>query len=345
MIAVHVEEKSPGPKPQAKPTRGAQGGDAPVFAGGGRKHLRRLLLLGGRGGLNAQDAWRQVPSCDCRLHPISDRRRQFERPLRYGGAADADGFGRGCNRTTEETYCVGLLHDPYVSTLTMSPQARLLVSMVNYRPMLQLKERIEELMRAKGWSVAQIARAAGVSSSSVSQWLGKGSKEIKSIALGPALKLEAESGFSALWLSKGEGPKQAPPLPGGEPLAPPPNFADRRAINDSDWQLLSDIKDLPEDEQHSIISDLHSRAERYRAYGRELLAKLRGAAEPSDRRQTIERRTSAAPVSIERRREPRRHGDAMLGGISAFGSLDERGDAALRKTAEERRLAKKRAGS
>jgi hypothetical protein len=76
--------------------------------------------------------------------------------------------------------------------------------------MATLKERLEELMRAMRWGHADLVRVSKQSSSVVSQWLGKGSKEIKSIGkLDAAIYLERESGFSALWIAKGIGPKRA----------------------------------------------------------------------------------------------------------------------------------------
>jgi hypothetical protein len=73
-----------------------------------------------------------------------------------------------------------------------------------------LKERLEEVMRAAHWEHADLVRVSKQSSSVVSQWLGKGSKEIKSIGkLDAAIYIERESGFSALWVAKGIGPKRA----------------------------------------------------------------------------------------------------------------------------------------
>lgn len=75
--------------------------------------------------------------------------------------------------------------------------------------MQTLQERIEELMAARSWTVGKVASVAGVSSSAVSQWLGRGgAKSSKSIGdFEVALRLEKESGFSAMWLAKGKGPK------------------------------------------------------------------------------------------------------------------------------------------
>lgn len=72
--------------------------------------------------------------------------------------------------------------------------------------MTTLEERISDLMATTGWTVGRIAEIAGVSSSSVSQWK-KG--ETKSISLEPAIRLERESGYSALWIASGKGEKLA----------------------------------------------------------------------------------------------------------------------------------------
>ena len=74
--------------------------------------------------------------------------------------------------------------------------------------MSTLKDRIQELMRASGLDEKAIAKAAGVTPSAVYQWLGHGSKPIKSIGdIEAATKLMWATGYSALWISKGKGPK------------------------------------------------------------------------------------------------------------------------------------------
>lgn len=76
--------------------------------------------------------------------------------------------------------------------------------------MATLKERLEEVMRALSWEHGDLVKHSGQSSSAVSQWLGKGSKEIKKIGrLEAAIRLEQASGYAALWLAEGKGPKLA----------------------------------------------------------------------------------------------------------------------------------------
>lgn len=74
--------------------------------------------------------------------------------------------------------------------------------------MSTLQERLAEVMRARGWEHADLVRISGQSSSVVSQWRGKSSKIIKRIGrMDAAMRIEAASGYSALWLATGEGPK------------------------------------------------------------------------------------------------------------------------------------------
>lgn len=69
-----------------------------------------------------------------------------------------------------------------------------------------LQDRIAELMQTTGWSVGRIADICGVSSSAVTQWKDG---PTKSITLEPAIKLERETGYSALWIASGKGEKLA----------------------------------------------------------------------------------------------------------------------------------------
>lgn len=77
--------------------------------------------------------------------------------------------------------------------------------------MSTLIERLKEVMAAKGWDNAQqVAEVAGVTRSAAAQWLGQGSKIIHSIGnMQAAENLEQATGFKALWIAKGTGPKHA----------------------------------------------------------------------------------------------------------------------------------------
>lgn len=71
-----------------------------------------------------------------------------------------------------------------------------------------------EFIRETGWNVSQIASTAKVTPSAVSQWLGKGNKTIHTIGnIEAAINLERATGYSALWLAKGKGPKKVPERP------------------------------------------------------------------------------------------------------------------------------------
>lgn len=74
-----------------------------------------------------------------------------------------------------------------------------------------LQDRIAELMAATGWSVGEISRITGVSSSAVSQWKDGPTKSIK---IGPATRLGTASGYSAVWIATGEGPRKEADRPG-----------------------------------------------------------------------------------------------------------------------------------
>lgn len=74
--------------------------------------------------------------------------------------------------------------------------------------MSTLKERLEEVMAAKDWRNRDIERVSQQSSSVVSQWLGNGSKIIKTIGkMEAAQRLADASGYTALWIATGQGPK------------------------------------------------------------------------------------------------------------------------------------------
>lgn len=73
-----------------------------------------------------------------------------------------------------------------------------------------LKERLAEVMAAMGWEYPALVAASGESHSVVSQWLGRGTKTIHSIGkMEAAERIEEETGYAALWIAKGKGPKKA----------------------------------------------------------------------------------------------------------------------------------------
>jgi len=71
---------------------------------------------------------------------------------------------------------------------------------------MDLKARLEFVMAECRWSRADLVSASGETSSVVSQWLGHGSKPIKSIAkLEAAVGIANRSGFNPLWIARGIG--------------------------------------------------------------------------------------------------------------------------------------------
>ncbi len=75
--------------------------------------------------------------------------------------------------------------------------------------MSTLIERLREVMASKEWTTPQqLADVAGVTRSAAAQWLGQGSKIIHTIGSQRAAEnLERETGYCALWIAKGDGPK------------------------------------------------------------------------------------------------------------------------------------------
>jgi transcriptional regulator with XRE-family HTH domain len=153
---------------------------------------------------------------------------------------------------------------------------------------MTLAERLTELMQAQKWSRRDLQLAAGVSSSVVSQWLGKGTKEIKSIGnTAAAERLAQATGYALLWIAKGQGPKKPAPaarapaapattvLTAQEPAPPGPRFADRMQVSPSDWALLQDIKVAA---TAAEIADLRARA----AQARDVVHREIEAAKNSD---------------------------------------------------------------
>ena len=91
------------------------------------------------------------------------------------------------------------------STLSIDCKPVCLAGLNNYA-MSTLKDRLEEVMAAMSWRNKDVERISGQSSSVVSQWLGGGSKLIKSIGkMEAAEKLGAASGYSPLWIATGVG--------------------------------------------------------------------------------------------------------------------------------------------
>lgn len=110
--------------------------------------------------------------------------------------------------------------------------------------MLTLTDRLQDVMQHMQWTHQDLMRVSRQSSSVVSQWLGKTAKPIKTIGkLEAAIYLERATGYSALWLAKGMGPKfvQTAGDLGQRPLQvnePAPGMYSPAAVLDQLQQLL-----------------------------------------------------------------------------------------------------------
>lgn len=124
--------------------------------------------------------------------------------------------------------------------------------------MASLTERLDEVMRVCGWQHADLVRVSGQSSSVVSQWLGKGSKEIKSIgSLDAALRIQSASGFSALWVAKEQGPKHASAVAHDNALKvaePVKAYPTSEAVLDQLGRILASV---PAENRGAIAANLH----------------------------------------------------------------------------------------
>lgn len=84
-------------------------------------------------------------------------------------------------------------------------------------PEMALSDRIKIVIDA-GYTRTQIAKAAGKSQGAVTQWLSGDTKELKSDS---AAGIQALTGFSAVWLATGKGPRMAADVTN---VAPGPNI-------------------------------------------------------------------------------------------------------------------------
>lgn len=111
--------------------------------------------------------------------------------------------------------------------------------------MSTLKQRITEAVKA-GFKKAELARAAGVTSSAVSQWLSSETAQLKSTS---AAGLAKHTKWSYEWWVSGKGPRE----PDG-PKELHGDFSDRREASESDWALLTAVKvAMTEQERQDIL--------------------------------------------------------------------------------------------
>jgi phage repressor protein C with HTH and peptisase S24 domain len=115
---------------------------------------------------------------------------------------------------------------------------------------MSLQERVQHVMASDGLTVADIARAAGKSSSAVSQWLSGG---VKSIMGSTAAALAQSTGYPASWWATGVGAPKKGETARLEPvdLDNHPDLTRIRAVNlrlqagISGYAVDSEIADSP----------------------------------------------------------------------------------------------------
>jgi hypothetical protein len=103
------------------------------------------------------------------------------------------------------------------------------------------------------WKPPDLVRVSGLSRSAVAQWLGKGSKLIKTIGnMEAAEAIEQASGFCALWIATGAGPKRvtAGPMLVAEPTS---QYATPSQVLDQLSELLAR---LPADRRRAVAENL-----------------------------------------------------------------------------------------
>lgn len=126
-------------------------------------------------------------------------------------------------------------------------------------------------MKAMQWDYSDLVRVSGQSRSVVSQWLGRSSKTIKTIGkLEAAEAIEQASGFAALWIAKGLGPKRvAPPavtVPNLSAMEPTPHFG--AALGQLSVEAALEVlgqrlaMDMPGDVRNDVADALHKLATR-----------------------------------------------------------------------------------
>ncbi|CUA97816.1 hypothetical protein GL58_18675 [Comamonas testosteroni] len=115
---------------------------------------------------------------------------------------------------------------------------------------MALKDRIQALIDA-GFTRTEIAKAAKKSQSAVTQWLSGDTKELKSDS---AAGIQAVTGFSAVWLATGNGPRLAaeasnvalgPNMGGTVPLLSSVQAGNPKELVNNYSPMASDAEQIP----------------------------------------------------------------------------------------------------
>ena len=94
--------------------------------------------------------------------------------------------------------------------------------------------------------------------------------ELESTALSSGLTAQFADlyGVDALWLADGPGIAPVPAKHGSIRAAP-------LELTEVEWQLLEDLRALPDEERQSRLEEIRRRADLFRAYAREVIAKIK----------------------------------------------------------------------
>lgn len=141
--------------------------------------------------------------------------------------------------------------------------------------------RFNDAMRAAGKTEHDVAEALGITYQAVKKILNGTSKMLRADNNVVAARL---FGVSSEWLATGKGsrniaaepPKQYRPS-GAESAPPPPpgNFSRHAPPTESEWAVLHDLRVLPQTERDKLLADVRNRAELFRAYTAEVLARAK----------------------------------------------------------------------
>lgn len=122
--------------------------------------------------------------------------------------------------------------------------------------MSTMAERINEAMGEM--TPGELAKAADVTPGAVTQWRDG---SVKSLSAKSAAKLEKVTGYRAVWIATGRGPKKLEGFTAGQ-----------REVTAADLQMLEDFYSLLEDDQTRLLEEIRTGAAKMRAH----LAKLNG---------------------------------------------------------------------
>lgn len=134
-----------------------------------------------------------------------------------------------------------------------------------HTPRMDLAKWVLAARQHKKLTQTQLGELVGVGKQNVSAWEnGRHEPSLKQL-----LKIEKETGFRLL--PETQGSKRTDPPP-----PPAVNFADKKTLSESEWALLNDLREVPEVDREQIRRELHEKAERYRAYAREIIGRING---------------------------------------------------------------------